>query len=443
MRTGILAERNLKTGPSQVPSKRIGRPVRPHEVRPLGLIATLKWATASGFRVFLDIPAVTCDRFQLRYPFRSCLTDRQPDSGRVRQHTLDSWRQVGELRPPELGPPTLRQHPLRGGKLHRGLALIDFPPQKGFVSGQHSREAPFGGHWDRLSRRYDALTRVSRFVDIRKLFTVPGFPRRLLSALAGWAGRMPLPRFLRRSVWGFVAKRLGVERADIPGDLRDYRSFLALFCRPLPEGARPLPSGDSWLSPADGRIVTVSRVTSEGTWLIKGTPYTSRELVPGADVRLLAGYQAIQIYLAPHNYHRFHAPCDLQILEAVTIPGDLQPVDPSLVRRSMRVLVTNKRILLHCKSADGTPLSLLFVGALNVGGMKFVHDDTLGVPPFFEGRRVYEPPISMERGDELGRFEFGSTVVLFAPGQRALLGEEGGPCRAREPLLAGTLSEQN
>lgn len=280
-------------------------------------------------------------------------------------------------------------------------------------------------------------------MDLRKVFTAPGVPRRLISSGAGLLGRCPVPRFLRRGLWGFLGRRLGVDMDEVPGDLRDYRNFLALFTRPLPEGARPLPEGDAWLSPADGKIVAATRVSPEGTWLIKGTPYTSRELVPGGDIRLLAGYQALQIYLAPYNYHRYHAPCDLVIEEAVTEPGDLQPVDPGLVRRSMRVLATNKRILLHCRTPDGTPLSLLFVGALNVGGMRFLHDRTLGQKPFIQGRRVYEPAPKIERGAELGWFEFGSTVVLFAPGQRLSLKAEGETCRAREPLLAGTLSEQN
>ncbi len=280
-------------------------------------------------------------------------------------------------------------------------------------------------------------------MDVRKILTVPGFPRRLLSRAAGGLGRLPVPRLLRRPLWRFVARRLGVELGQVPGDLRDYRNFLALFTRPLPEGARPLPSGRSWLAPADGTVVVNTRVTAEGTWMIKGTPYTTAELVPGSDTRLLSGYRAVQIYLAPHNYHRFHAPCDLEILSAVTEPGDLQPVDPGLVRRSMRVLRTNKRILLHCQASDGTPFSMLYVGALNVGGMRFHHDPTLGRRPFLNGRRVYEPSRPVARGAEIGCFEFGSTVVLFAPSQHSLLVQEGEACRAREALLAGPLEEQN
>jgi phosphatidylserine decarboxylase len=279
-------------------------------------------------------------------------------------------------------------------------------------------------------------------VDLRSIFTLPGVPRRLISSCAGGLGRCPIPRFLRRPVWRWVGKRLKIDATEIPGDLRNYKNFLALFTRPLPEGARPLPEGDAWLSPADGRLAAHAKVSSEGTWLIKGTPYTSAELVPGGDVRLLAGYQALQIYLAPHNYHRYHAPTDMKILGAVTEPGDLQPVDPVLARRSLRVLATNKRILLHCEAADGTPFSMLFVGALNVGGMKFHHDPTLGVKPFRRGRRVYEPTPLLKRGDELGMFEFGSTIVLFAPGQRQALKTEGEATCAREALLAASLSEQ-
>ncbi|MBC8406398.1 MAG: phosphatidylserine decarboxylase [Planctomycetes bacterium] len=278
---------------------------------------------------------------------------------------------------------------------------------------------------------------------LRKILTFPGVPRRAISSVAGFMGRWPLPKFLRRPVWGWLGQRLGMDPKTIPGDLRDYKNFLALFTRALPEGTRPLPSGSAWLSPADGRIAACCRVSPEGTWLIKGTPYTTAELVPGGDVRLLAGYQAIQIYLAPHNYHRYHAPCELEILEAVTEPGDLQPVDPKLVRRALRVLATNKRILLHCRANDGTPLSLLYVGALNVGGMKFHHDATLGAKPFLKGRRVYDPPIQIERGADMGMFEFGSTIVVFAPGQRHLAMGIGEVCMARETLLTGDVSEQN
>jgi hypothetical protein len=75
--------------------------------------------------------------------------------------------------------------------------------------------------------------------------------------------------------------------------------------------------------------------------------------------------------------------------------------------------------------------------------MKFHHDATLGAKPFLQGRRVYDPPIKVKSGEEMGMFEFGSTIVLFAPGQHHILKEPGEACFARQSLLAGSLTEQN
>ena len=252
----------------------------------------------------------------------------------------------------------------------------------------------------------------------------------------GRVARLPIPRGLRRRIWALVAKRLQIDPASVPGDLRDYPHFLSLFTRALPAGSRPIPSGNYWLSPADGKLVTLDRVCAEGSWVIKGTPYSTRELVPGGHLDGLLGYQALQIYLSPRDYHRYHAHCQMEVLAAIVEPGDLQPVDPSLVRRSMRVLTTNRRILLHCRSADGTPFSMLFVGALNVGGMRFVFDETLGQAPWMRTLRHFDPAPRLEIGDELGHFELGSTVLLFAPPQMRPLVAAGDATKARTPLLS-------
>ena len=273
-------------------------------------------------------------------------------------------------------------------------------------------------------------------VDSRFLFTLPGVPRLSMSTFMGRLARARIPRRMRPSLWTFVAKRLGIDATTVPGNLHDYPNFLALFTRPLKDDARPLPEVSGWLSPADGRLVAHSTVTAEGSWVIKGTPYSTAELLPDGELQGLLGYQALQIYLSPKDYHRFHAPCDLEILRAVVEPGDLQPVDPSLIRRSMRVLVTNRRILLHCRTADGTPFALLYVGALNVGGMRFPFDTTLGQGPWIHSSRIYDPPPSLQAGDEMGRFEFGSTVVVFAPPGLRSLAELDGQTLARTLLLA-------
>lgn|GEM_PF-728760 len=271
--------------------------------------------------------------------------------------------------------------------------------------------------------------------DLRFFFTLPGVPRLLISRGAGLLARMPIPKPLRPRLWKWLCSKLGVDAGLVPGEWQDYVTFLSLFTRALPPDSRPLPTTPGWLSPADGHLVAIADAAPEGSWVIKGTPYSTAELLPGASPQEIGHYRAYQIYLAPSDYHRFHTPCALKILKAVVEPGDLQPVDPSLLKRSMRVLQTNRRILLHCESLDGIPFAMLFVGALNVGGMRFVFDTTLGVPPLIRGERHYDPPPQLTAGEELGRFEFGSTVVLFAPPTMACVIPLDGPTRARETLL--------
>jgi phosphatidylserine decarboxylase len=272
-------------------------------------------------------------------------------------------------------------------------------------------------------------------LDLRTLTTMPGFPRLAMSRAMGAVARIPVLPGLRAPLWGFLARRLNIDRASIPGELKDYRTFLELFTRPLPEGARPMPQNRDWCSPSDGRLVASERISSEGSWVIKGTPYSTRELLPGVDRAELQGYRAMQVYLAPRDYHRYHAPCDLRVDAATVEPGGLQPVDPTLIRRSMRVLLKNRRILLHCTAADGTKLWLLYVGALNVGGMRFGFDDTLGARPWTAGTRRYDPAPTIARGAEMGCFEFGSTVVVFAPAAFRPLVRVGDSVLVRQGLL--------
>ncbi len=272
-------------------------------------------------------------------------------------------------------------------------------------------------------------------MDIRPLFTLPGIPRKTITRIGGWVAHRRIPRPLRKPLWSWLTRRLGIDTAEVPGAWRDYPHFLSLFTRPLPPDARPLPDEEGWLAPADGRLLSITPATAEQSWVIKGTPYSTQELLPGGDAHALSRLVAYQIYLAPSNYHRYHAPCALRILRAVVEPGDLQPVDPKLVKRSMRVLQTNRRILLHCLTEDGQPFAILLVGALNVGAMRFVFDETLGVPPLTRGQRNYDPPQELSAGDELGWFEFGSTVVLFAPKEWTSVIQKNQATRARELLL--------
>lgn len=227
---------------------------------------------------------------------------------------------------------------------------------------------------------------------------------------------------------------------SIPGSLRDYRCFLDLFARPLPRDSRPLDrSWGGWFSPADGRVVDSQVFEAEGALWIKGAPYGMAELLPGADLARYRGYQCTQIYLSPRDYHRYHAPCSMVVESAWTQKGDLLPVDPELVRPNHRVLIQNRRVILHCRDSQNRPFALLFVGAMNVGRMCFRFDSGLGLPPLVPGSRSFQPQPQLHAGEELGHFELGSTVVVVAPPDLKLALADDLLCQARNPFLQSTL----
>ncbi len=122
------------------------------------------------------------------------------------------------------------------------------------------------------------------------------------------------------------------------------------------------------------------------------------------------------IYLSPRDYHHYHAPCDLSVLQALYIPADLYSVAKKFLLKIPNLYVKNERVILKCKMQNGGILWMVFVGALNVGKMRFDFDariQTNACASRAEALYEYEN-LSFKKGDHLGNFELGSTIVLVA-----------------------------
>ena len=236
--------------------------------------------------------------------------------------------------------------------------------------------------------------------------------RMAMSRAAGWLADRRVPTFLRGPLYRSYAAFTGARLEESRGPLSIYPSLSAFFVRRLVEGARTIEADASVLvSPVDGTIQRVGRV-ERGTLLqAKGRSYLVRELLAGVGAEIeLEGGQAWTIYLGPRDYHRVHAPETCVLSEACWMPGTRYSVAPRVLA-SRPVLALNERCCLRLETHRG-PLLMVLVGALNVGRIR-----VLGVEPGRSGR--LEPAPSLERGEELGRFELGSTVVLIAPPGRA------------------------
>ena len=240
-------------------------------------------------------------------------------------------------------------------------------------------------------------------------------PKALLSKTTGCLTSIPVPRTLRHPLYSWFCNRYGVVRADMEHELSDYRSFSDFFARSLRPGARPLADSDL-VSPVDGKVVCAGPIRAGRILQVKDRDYSLDELLAGlpGSRGLFDEGQQLTIYLAPGDYHRIHSPCSGRQVSWSYMPGTFFPVNPPAVRSIPDLFIRNERL---CTLLEGTPwgkIALIPVAALNVGHIawKALPDlHTNGGRPADHG--TFEPPRAFAKGEELGRFGFGSTVILL------------------------------
>lgn len=247
-------------------------------------------------------------------------------------------------------------------------------------------------------------------------------PHHALSRLVGWLTRIRWRPFKNAFTSLFIAGfRPDLSDAEVT-DPHDFEHFNAFFTRALKPGARPL-AGDArtLVSPVDGTMSQCGRIDHDLLLQAKGRHYTLAALLAGAAQAWaphFTGGRFATIYLAPYNYHRIHMPTDGTLAALWYVPGRLFSVSNTAARVVRDVFARNERLVLLFDGPAGA-FAVILVGALNVGSMATVwHGD---VTPR-RRRMVTELPLPPEadrfraRGEEIGRFNMGSTVVmLFGP----------------------------
>lgn len=230
-----------------------------------------------------------------------------------------------------------------------------------------------------------------------------------------------------RAIW-FKRALIGLFRRYYVVDLteaehacnEDYPSFNAFFTRALKPGARPLPQDTALLaSPVDGTVSQCAPITGGRLIQAKGRDYSALELL-GGNTALATRFDDgsfCTIYLAPHNYHRIHMPADGRLIAWRYVPGRLFSVNPATARAMPELFARNERLVAEFETEFG-PLALVMVGALFVGSLETVWAGQVS-PPHRRGTQVSQYPMTKSlpfaRGEELGRFNMGSTIILLAP----------------------------
>ncbi len=277
---------------------------------------------------------------------------------------------------------------------------------------------------------------IGTVADRRRVVPQYVLPKRRLTSFAGRVASKEGGRTPGSTIRWFVRK-YGVDISEaLESDVSRYASFNEFFTRALKPGARPLADAEL-ISPVDGSISQFGRIEHDRILQAKGHRYSTAALLAAtrsSRPRFHDGWFAT-LYLSPRDYHRIHMPCDGRLLRMIHVPGDLFSVNPTTARGVPGLFARNERtvcVFERLRSDDETDAAtgdaaadaaaaeqfvIVLVGATIVGSMATVWHGVINAPRV---RRVREwlydqDTIVLRKGDEMGRFLLGSTVVLLFP----------------------------
>ena len=242
-------------------------------------------------------------------------------------------------------------------------------------------------------------------------------PKQALTVLAGKLAGAQAGSVTTSVIRWFVG-RYGVNMTEAANpDIASYASFNEFFTRPLREGVRPLAAAD-FICPVDGAISQFGNIARDQIFQAKGHSYSTTALV-GGDRELAARFENgsfATLYLSPRDYHRIHMPCAGRLMRMIHVPGALFSVNPVTARGVPGLFARNERVVCVFDSPHG-PFVLVLVGATIVGSMATVWHGVVNPPRpgHLRDWNYSDQQIEFKKGDEMGRFLLGSTVVMLFP----------------------------
>ena len=268
----------------------------------------------------------------------------------------------------------------------------------------------------------DRLAVLSQYLLPKRALTV--FAGRIASARAGALTTALIRRFVTR---------YGVDMSEAANpDITSYASFNDFFTRALRPDVRPLVKADL-ICPVDGAISQFGAIAHDQIFQAKGHHYSIAALLGGdaAQAEPFNNGHFATLYLSPRDYHRIHMPCNGQLKRMVHVPGDLFSVNPATARGVPGLFARNERVVCFFDSATG-PFVLVLVGATIVGSMATVWHGLVNPPRPGTVRSwdYADKNIRLKKGEEMGRFLLGSTVVMLFPAGPLHFNADWAPARA-------------
>ncbi|SDN62823.1 phosphatidylserine decarboxylase [Fictibacillus solisalsi] len=245
------------------------------------------------------------------------------------------------------------------------------------------------------------------------------------NAISRTAGKWGHSSFSRHIIKPYSAL-YKINKEEIEKPLGEYPTFTAFFTRKLKEDARPISSGiDTLVSPVDGKVAQFGTITEGALIQAKGINYTVEQLL-GCTSEISDKYEGgtfLTIYLSPRDYHRIHMPLPGKLTKATYLPGRLFPVNRIGVEHVQGLFTKNERLITYADTPAGE-MALVKVGAFVVGSVRVPYGEH---STNVKNGRAYStdlPDVPFKKGEEVGLFEFGSTVVLLFEKDHILLSDK-------------------
>lgn len=248
------------------------------------------------------------------------------------------------------------------------------------------------------------------------LFLLYILPKNGISRITGIVASLRLPDMLLTPFLKWFIRYYNVNTEEMERGIKDYSSINDFFTRKLKPGVRPIAAGPRQIvSPVDARVSQFGKITDRKLIQAKGIDYSADDLLafPEFSKQFHDG-SFITLYLSPPDYHRIHSPCEGNILGYSYAPGKLFPVHEVAVNGVKELFARNERLTTIISSKHGL-FAVIKVGAINVGKIRLAYDSTTTNGWFRRARTLrFQKDIPVGRGDEIGRFEMGSTVIILA-----------------------------
>ena len=239
-----------------------------------------------------------------------------------------------------------------------------------------------------------------------------------ISQIFGKFASKEFPHWFQKIVNYSYVKLMGLDMSEFH-DPSTYKSLNSLFTRKLREPRKFSLDAEDFISPCDSLITQCGKLVEDYTLQIKGMRYKADDFLgknfTQEEKEYMHNGDFINFYLSPKDYHRYHIPMNLQVLKVVHIPGKFYPVNIPSLKKRINLFIENERVVLLCQTQEGKKFYMVLVSALNVGVMKVSFEPRIQTNANVSTEQVYEfNNLYLDKGDDFGCFEMGSTIVILA-----------------------------